>query len=442
MRQRRWNWLGAFGIAVLFLAGCSESEGTATAGTDEVVVTDDAASDDGALETAATSGDPSAPISADSVYDPGAEPLLTWFSPFEPGAHRTGALGTPMSFTTTEPLSSQVNGGGMFVVTDIQSQGPDDSDLVFLRVGAFADPTEPNAPIEEQTGWPADDFGGWLENLHDGILATEPVQTSVNGFAATRVDLELGDIECGYGRGECVGFVTNHDWEVKALSKGSKYRVWIVEQAGEAPLAIVSAINNDEDSPWFDRADAVMATLAFGDIAPNPVRQLIAGPNQVDVLGGVEFSMPDDRLLIHQWKGRHYAFLQVDLPISVVFADTPHDLDGNPLASSEELVAELTAAGIDVTELDSITIDGVDSRVLDVTSATAGPIAFRYSALDLADPNILGWEAPAVGRLWLIDHPERGLMAISAKAFEDVDETMPIVVTLVQEIVDTLTFTG
>ena len=33
-------------------------------------------------------------------------------------------------------------------------------------------------------------------------------------------------------------------------------------------------------------------------------------------------------------------------------------------------------------------------------------------------------------------------MAISAKAFEDVDETMPIVVTLVQEIVDTLTFTG
>jgi hypothetical protein len=449
---------------VLLVAACGEPDPSAsTAGSDDdageatglttaedttAEATDAPPDDGGDPQTStdeaddATAHDPSAPISVDSVYDPDAEPNVAWFSAFEPGTYRTGALGTPMSFTTTEPLNTQPNGGGIFVLSDIASRAPDDRDLVFIRVGTFADPTAPNAPIEEQAGWPADDFRGWLSELHDGVLATDPVETSVNGFDAIRVDLELSDdIECGYARGFCVGFVNNNGHEIKALNKGAKYRVWVVDQGNEDPLAIVSGIALEEDASWYQRSTAVMETLSFGDVAPNPVQPLAAGPNQLDALGGVEVTVPDDQLLIHVWNGRGYAFIPItDQPAQIDFSDRPHDADGNPLGSADELIALLSAAGVELTELDATTIDGVDARVFDLTNADVGAILFRFSRLDVAG-DYLGWDAPAAGRLWLIEHPDRGLMMINAKAFDNVDELLPVVTALGEALVESLIFT-
>ncbi len=45
-------------------------------------------------------------------------------------------------------------------------------------------------------------------------------------------------------------------------------------------------------------------------------------------------------------------------------------------------------------------------------------------------------------RMWLIDHPERGVMMIDAKAFERVNEFLPVVIELAEAIVGSMTFTS
>jgi hypothetical protein len=465
-RQAFAQWLGALGGVVLLLVGCGSSDTAADGNGQDIVVSDeDSPTEDTAVETtpapadepaavdedAVAPRDPGEPISVESVYDPDTEPILAGFAPFAQGTYRTGALGTPMSFTTTEALNTQSNGDGIFVISDISSRAPDDRDLVFIRVGAFSDPTAPNAPIEEQTGWPNDDFRGWLENLNEGVIATDLVETTVNGLAAIRVDLELtDDIECGWLPGFCVGLVENNGHEIKALNKGASYRVWIIEQGGEDPLAIVDGIARAEDSPWYLRSDAVMDTIAFGDIAPNPAQWLVPGPNQLNVFGGVEVDLPDNLSeltngrprVVNRWNGRGFAQIPItDEPGAVFFSDRPHDLDGNPLGAADDVVAELTASGADLTERDATTIGGVDARVFDVATSDVGAIMLRFSPLDVKE-DYLGWDAPAAGRIWLMDHPDRGLMMISAHAFENVDTMLPRVTELTEAVVDSMTFTS
>lgn len=473
MLTNRWNWLSALGFVVLLLAGCGGSDSTAAAdaGGDVVVGEDDPITEDSSVDTtdapadepaddettdtaaededsAVVLKDPAVPIAADATYDPEAEPNMDWFAPFEPGTYRTGALGTPMSFTTTEALNTQNNGDGMFVITDLSSRAPDDRDLVFIRVGAFSDPASPNASAEEETVWPNDDFLGWLENLHEGVIATDPIETTVNGLAAIRVDLSISDdIECGFLPGGCVGLIINNGHDFKALNKGASYRVWIVEQGDEDPLAIVDAIARDEDAPWFERSEVVMDTIAFGDIAPNPV-QWLPGTNQLNALGGVNVDLPENLAeltngrprLINRWTGRGFSTIPItDEPGAIYFSDRPHDFDGKPLASIDEVLAELTSGGAELTELDATTIGGVDARVFDVTSADVGAILLRFSPLDLAE-DFFGWDAPAAGRIWLIEHPDRGLMMISTHAFENVEDMLPRVNELGEAIVESLSF--
>ncbi|MEM7285835.1 MAG: hypothetical protein AAF480_05750 [Actinomycetota bacterium] len=484
LRARLWMVIGALTIGALAVTGCGSSpdgseatdDGVAATEEDPTVVaadgTDDAppTDDDEAAnaeqqepaptETPAdrdegTAGverrDPTLPFAADVTYDPNAMPLLRWFTPFDPGTYRTGALGTPMSFTATETLATQPNGSGMFAVTDVRSQAPDQYELLFMRVSHFSDPGAPNTPLEEQEGWPADDFDGWLDNLHEGVIATDPVETAINGLPALSVDLQLADdMECGWVPGFCAGLAVNHDEHIKALNKGSFYRLWFIEQAEEDPLLIVSAISSEDQAPWLDQADAVLETVAFGQIAPNPVQLLSPGPTRLGALGGVQMDVPDDfaeltaglPLFIRPWTGRQFSFMPMtELRGGVYFLDQPHSVEGIPLASPDEVVAELVSNGGNVTEIGPATIDGIDARVFDFTTDRAFDIMLRYSPLDLAD-SIWGWDAPAAGRLWVIDHPERGLMMVSAHAFEDVDTVLPAVNDLADVVVQSLSFTG
>lgn len=75
----------------------------------------------------------------------------------------------------------QPNADAFFVVTAPGSQGPDDRDIVFLRLTGMADPTQPNASLDVQEGWPADDFGGWLDNISDDVLVSGRASTTLGG---------------------------------------------------------------------------------------------------------------------------------------------------------------------------------------------------------------------------------------------------------------------
>ena len=37
-----------------------------------------------------------------------------------------------------------------------------------------------------------------------------------------------------------------------------------------------------------------------------------------------------------------------------------------------------------------------------------------------------GWESPQFGHLWIVEHPERGLLIVSAEALTGPDETEPL----------------
>ena len=76
-----------------------------------------------------------------------------------------------------------------------------------------------------------------------------------------------------------------------------------------------------------------------------------------------------------------------------------------------------------------------------MTTSDVGAIMLRFSPLDVKE-EFLGWDAPAAGRIWLMDHPDRGLMMISAHAFENVDTMLPRVIELTEAVVDSLTFTS
>ena len=58
-----------------------------------------------------------------------------------------------------------------------------------------------------------------------------------------------------------------------------------------------------------------------------------------------------------------------------------------------------------------------------------------------AEAEILGWDAPAAGRIWLIEHADRGLMMVSTHAFEAVDEVLPVANELAEAVLGSMTFT-
>lgn len=432
------------GLAIVMMASaCSSSVQTASETVDrqaEVVETDEA------LPESPTTMDSEPPDesgpTAESVFEPDAARTINWFSPIEPGTYRTDALGTPLSFTTTEALSTQVNGFGMFVLSDLGSQRPDESDLAFLRVSAFSDPASPGTSIEDQEGWPADDFLGWIDAVADGVNVSEPESTTVAGLNAIHVEITLDDVECGYIPGSCIGFVTNHDHELRALSPGASYRVWIVDQGEYEPLAIIAGIPSDDDVAWFDRADAVMETIAFGDPSPNLVTPVTGDEATVlDALGGVEVTFPDDRLFTEMWTDRrYYAIPFWDGPPMVVdIAEAPIGLDRTPLASADDAVAAIEAFGVEATELEPTTVDGVATRVFDLNASEPGVIVFENSELDFEEDRF-GWDVPAAGRVWMIEHPERGLMIVGAKAYDQLETALPEITAWTKQMVDSIRF--
>lgn len=198
------------------------------------------------------------------------------------GTYRFDTLGTPFSLTVDIPAGVfvEVNSRAFLVLNAPNSRVPSDKDMVFMRLPALSDPSAPYAPLEEQSeGWPADDFGGWLDNLDDAITVTYREETTIGGLAALRADLEVGDIQCLEDGPYCALFATNpppgtansfsDSWS-KGLNRGALYRIWVVDQGNEAPLAIVLGVLHEGDLAWLDAFETMVSTIGFGDIAPNP----------------------------------------------------------------------------------------------------------------------------------------------------------------------------
>lgn len=366
-------------------------------------------------------------------FEADASPLTAAFSPVDPGTYRVDSLGTPFSFTIDESLHVRPNGRGGFVLTHPASNGPDDRDIVILRLSSLSDPTEAQPwPTEVDQGWPAADLDGWLDALSDHLVVSNRAQATIGGLDATFLEVHVGEVDCPLGH-SCALFGTNHVMFGKILGLRSSYRIWMVDQAGEDPLAVVVAVNREADVGWFEAANEVLSTLAFGDIGANPV-STAGGPTELTFLGGIRADLAEGSIVIQEPGGFGATTPDPAHPGDIEFLLAPNDASGSPVTTTDQAIEVLEAANVEVTEIDAAEVGGLATRVLEIGSAAGPPLLTRAP-----DTEVL-WTPPPRGRLWLIEHPDRGLLVITAEAFAEPDTVFPVMLAEAESIIASLEF--
>lgn len=353
----------------------------------------------------------------------------------EEGTYRVDALGTPFSFRVDDPLFVLPYSDGATVFEHQSSSGPDDRDLVMMRLSALADPNrlrEPFARLDD--GWPPDDLDGWLDALPDGLVVAGPEEVMLGGLAATRLDLAPDENSCEPQPDWCVGFGTNRLTYSKSLKAGAIYRIWVVDQRDEEPLAVIAGIEGPDDRSWFDTVEDLMATLAFGAIAPNPITTAPPGRTELPLLGGIGIELSQETVVSQVLEG----FGRIPhgtLSADTTFVTNPRRADGDILATSEEFLALLRERGSTVTELDATTVGGIDAQVVDVVGDD-----LYFPAILRTPDDLDGWFPPIRGRLWLIDHPDRGLLMIEARSSDTDEATFTSVLAATEQMIGSLAF--
>lgn len=373
-----------------------------------------------------------------AVFDPTAQELTKEGQPLDPGTYLVNTLGIAMSLTVGEDWHVQPNSAARFVLSDPASSGPGDRDIVFLRPTALADPDAPNAPRDQQEGWPIEDIRGWLDNLIGGVVDGEPLETTLGGLPAVMFDVSLGDsVDCGPEF--CVGFADNRGVNGLWFDPDVAYRVWWVDTGDFHPVAI--SVGTGRIGPeWFTTAQEVLDTVAFDEPGPHPFpegdlcelgypAECPAGRVTLPFGGGVSFVLEEDRF-IYQEPG--FVDLPLRLPGGVEFVLPRFSPDGTALASVEDVIGALRDWPLDLTELDPTTVAGAPTRVFDLTD---GPRSFLSPAVTW-DEDIPGWFPPRAARIWLLD-TERGVIMITAESFET-DLALPDAIALAESVIATL----
>ena len=418
--RRTANAIGIGAALAIFLAACSadvQPAASVEAPPDSATVT--------SSTTIEVTPIPTAVYQPDAQLFEGAAELL------EGGSYRITTVGTPFSFSVDEPMFVVGNGYGQFIVTHPGSQGPDDRDIVFFRSTRLSNPDDPTAALEsEGDGWPANDVGGWLDRLSDDVvLVSDRATTTLGGLQATRVDLRIADVTCADSF-SCVPLSTNQFLTHRFLTLGSQQRIWFVEQPGEDLLIVLVGINRPTDSDWFETAESVLSTLAFGEVGPNPLS--IQGPGSLDLpfLGGVRFELGEEAFVT---RDRIDRVLHRSEPAETDFVATLYDSEGNLLETTDDLVAAFEQAGSEINEIEPATIDGLAARVFDFGSPRGGELLIRPDSR-------ANFFVPGRGRMWVIEHPDRGVLMISAEGPNE--QYFETALALTEPIIESLEFVG
>jgi hypothetical protein len=226
-----------------------------------------------------------------------------------------------------------------------------------------------------------------------------------------------------------VFFAANGPTTAVAMYAGVSYRIWVVEQ-GEEPPIVVSVSDRNPDAAWFDDAEEILATLAFGDTGPNPI--VAVGPGRFDLpfLGGVNLELPADSLA-SQLPGRSDRISLIGTEeVGTDFLVGLTDLEGNQLTTIDALLAVL--ANVEPTELDPTTVAGYPARTFEFDAMRDQPM------LGIRDGGV--WRTSSRSRFWVVDHPDRGLVVITAEAYTLPDLLFPRALEQTEALVASLEF--
>ncbi|GEM_PF-1242640 len=363
--------------------------------------------------------------------DDGGVQLLTGDTFFDAGTFRIDTLGTAFTFSVNETTGLALNDNGVVMITDLTSSNADDRTVTFRRTALLPDPADPTAEVDPAEGWPATDLNGWLAAVGEEVTADNPVRTTLGGLGATFVELEFpcGEVNCA------AGDLLQSDLLI--FTPGSHYRVWVVDQADQDPVLVVVAIDDHDEAAWFDEADDILASLVFESIEPNPVRRAPAGAVELAVFDGISLDLPEEVVVVEPFDG-FARILPQDIGGDVELLARPLDTDGVEVATTEQLLRLLADEAVEVTEHDAIDVGGFEARSFGLASGPYPNIVLKARTADLARTEF-GWETPQVGNLWIVEHPVRGLLLVSAEALKD-RETIDLLQPWAEELLATLEF--
>jgi len=374
------------------------------------------------------------------VFDADASEFVHSYNPIEAGTHRVTKLGTPFSFTLDERWFVYPIEPGFFVLGDPASAGPGDREILFLRVAGLADPDAPAVNQADQTGWPLDDIDGWLDNLADGITITNRQTVTLGGRAALRFDLRVeDDFECG--NEFCMGFVstglTPGLTGGKAFEPGVDFRIHWIEE-GDSPIAVVLGTGL-EGPAFFERADTVLATLAFGEPLPHPIDRDVPLWEQgvsADVpagranfsAAGLSFELSTERFV---GQGNGLLSVRQRTNSGIYMFKATSDIEGSPLATSDAVVEAILAdPAAEATEVEVSAASIYPIREFNLVPGQSTTFGLRWS--DRPDAE---WRRQELTRLWVIDTPD-GIVVLTAGSADEsafdgaIAEALGIIATL------------
>lgn len=232
------------GVAIILVTSNSETAPVATTPTPTTVV--DATPTTISEQTETTA----APTTTAPESEASVSSDLGEYSLFGPGTYTMVELEIPVTFTVDENWHTQLVLPGAVVITTLDSMGPGDHDLVFLRPSSLLD-------ADSEPALAADDLDGWLAAVPDTTSVSEPIPTTVAGLDAVTFEVTVETVVPLLTAEGVVDdfrllFKPGFLWEV----------VWIDLPDGQP---IVAVVGTPEDDPgWLDVARDVVATLEIG----------------------------------------------------------------------------------------------------------------------------------------------------------------------------------
>jgi hypothetical protein len=362
------------------------------------------------------------------------------------GRYRVETLGAPFAIDVPEGWRVQYNSLGYLVITDEDSFGPGDRDIQMIRPSNLADPDQPGAPTDEQAGdWPTDDITGWVNALIPGVVDGEPVDTTIGGLDAVRFHVAITDeVECG--ENFCVGFVTNRRVNDVWFDSGTGYRVWWVDGGDESPIAV--AVGDGDDPDFLERAQAVLDTVTFESVGPNPIPEegdlcklgfpceAAAGTVTLPVGPGVTFELAEAHRVFQEDDFKARVLMDDPAEVDIFFPD--QTFDGEPLATADDVVAALERDPENtVTVVGAREVGGSEAAEVEFSGSTEFGPEGPTPTLTASTVSGAGWIAPPDASLWVIETPN-GLAVITAEWFEPTGREPALA--LASEILDSIVF--
>lgn len=182
-------------------------------------------------------------------------------SPIEPGLHQLLSMGRAVQVEVGEGWWVQVNFPGLVVLTANDSFGPNDRAIEY-RLGVeeiFPATTGPSP-----AGPPVDftDLAGFAQAPPEGLVASEPLEISLGGTPAIRVDINVDpaadcvDVACHW-----VAPTTVAGPAPVELHRLLNYRFWQISTGEDSILVVASS----PDAEWLDTATAVVESTILSD---------------------------------------------------------------------------------------------------------------------------------------------------------------------------------